>query len=94
VDGAVKVLQSEEQAGHAVGALGTTHVTETRSSRIPKHREENEAELHHEWTTTESQSADRHLATVLEGNSVGNCGKQSQSDWWEKGGPQNSCLLH
>ena len=53
-------------------------------------REENVAEHHHAWTITESQSADRHLATALEGSSVGNCGKEPQSDWWEKGGFQKS----
>jgi hypothetical protein len=85
-----KVLQSQEQAGHAVGPPRVTHVPETRSSRIPKQWEENVAEHHHAWTISESQSADRHLATALEGSYVGNCGKQPQSDWWEKGRYQKS----
>jgi hypothetical protein len=51
---------------------------------MPKERKENVAERHHAWTVTESQSAHRHIATAVEGSSVGNCGKQPQSDWWEK----------
>ena len=72
-----RVLQSGEEAGHAVGPPRATHVPETRSSRISKQREENVEEHHHAWTITESQSADRHIATALEGSSVGKYGKQT-----------------
>jgi hypothetical protein len=90
-------MQSEKQAGHTVGPPRATRVPETRSSRIPKQREENAARRHHACIVTESQSADRHLATTVEGSSVENCGKQPHSYWWEKGASQknvscNGCM--
>jgi len=51
------------------------------------------AEHHHAWSINQSDSADVHIATVLEGRFVGNRGKQPHSDVVEESRVPEDCLL-